>query len=444
MATREQTATLRAFFNAIPLQVPIVREGGMAAVPYVPGLHSSEGRDPVGELATNISFNEAAAAYLFTGHRGSGKTTELLRLRKELSDQGCTAFYVDMVDYLNETSPLSIADLLVTLLGALSDAYNRKYQQHPLARGYWERFKDFLTRTDVTVSEAGVSVPGELASLDVKLAMKSNPTFKQKVKDKLDTSLQDFIKDARAFADEVVGEVRKQEDDAARKVVLIVDSLEKIRGSGTSAQQIYDSINDTFHGNAANLRFSTLHVVYSVPPTLPLIAPGIGALYSGGLWGLPQVKVEATPGESGAGWQRRDRHPDGLNKMLQVVQARFQQWSQVCSQEQLEELAHASGGNLRVFFLLIQRVLLKAPRVTVPLADHTLIEQAKDDVRADMQLTEEDQAWLRKVRDTHSSGLDRMTNLATLGRLCDNLLILDYRNGRPWFDVLPLVREKLG
>lgn len=439
MTPKEKNQLLKTFFNAIPLQVTSP-PGDNSVAAYVPGLHSSEGRDPVGELATNIGFNEGAASYLFTGHRGTGKTTELIRLQASLEEAGCVAFYVDMVDYLNETSPIGVSYLLTTMLGALSEAFDARYAANPLQQSWWERFKHFVQATTVTPSEIGLSGGlDKLATIDIKLALKTNPHFKQIVQTALDGALETFMKDAREFADEIVAAIRESTLDPGKKVVLIVDSLEKIRGSGAGAEQIYASINDTFHGNATNLRFNTLHVVYSVPPTLPLIAPGIGSLYSGGLCGLPQVTVESR-GEPG---QPNVRYEHGIEQMIKVVATRVSNWESVFARPHLERLARVSGGNLRIFFLLIQRVLLKAPSVDLPLANETLIEQAENDVRADMQLTDEDRVWLTRVANTHSSGLDKIDNLATLGRLCDNLLILDYRNGDLWYDVLPLVRERL-
>ncbi len=266
------------------------------------------------------------------------------------------------------------------------------------------------------------------------------PSFKDQIKTVLETSLEHFVKDARVFVDEVVEIVRKRESDPARKVVLIADSLEKIRGSGPQAAVIYATIHETFHGNAANLRFNMLHVVFSVPPTLPLIAPGVGTLYSGGLCGLPQVKVETTPSKA---MTKRERFGTGLAMMVELLTRRFPRWGEVFNREQLNRVAYASGGNIRIFFSLIQRVLLKAPRVELPLKDDNLMGHAENDVRAEMLLTDEDKKWLRRVATTHESGLDRLENLGTLGRLCDNHLILDYRNGEPWYDVLPLIRDSL-
>lgn len=440
MTPAEQNKLLKAFFNAIPLQdagAPSQSAGGH----YVPGLHRTDGRDPMAELASAIDFQETGQSYLFTGHRGAGKTVELKQLVLRLEqDFGCTALYADMGDYVQETEPIGTADLLASLMGALSEAFDRRYSANPLNEGYWARFIRFLTETKVEIPEIKASA----GAFDVKAALKSNPSFKQRVQSALDARLQDFVKDARDFAGAVVTGVRAREGDPARKVVLIADSLERIRGAGAKAEGVYASFSETFFGNAAQLRFNLLHVVYSVPPILPLIAPGIGALYGGGVFGLPQVKVEATPPEASAGGiQARAPHDRGIELLASLVTSRFPDWNKVFSEPQLRRLARNSGGNIRIFFSLIGRVLLKARLADLPLADDLLIDYAESDLRAEMPLTDQDREWLLRVAANHRMGLDDHRNLAALARLFDNHLILDYRNGRPWYDVLPLVRAGL-
>jgi hypothetical protein len=79
----------------------------------------------------------------------------------------------------------------------------------------------------------------------------------------------------------------------------------------------------------------------------------------------------------------------------------------------------------------------------LPRANDSLLQSAEDDMRAEMPLSDEDKSWLRKVASTHGMGLDKEENVVALARLFDGHLILDYRNGAPWYDVLPLLRPLL-
>ncbi|MEI6342855.1 MAG: hypothetical protein WCR07_12945 [Verrucomicrobiota bacterium] len=443
MNASEQKKLLKEFYNAIPLQVPSPSRADIQPMAYVEGIHLTDGRDPLGELRRAIEFRDTAASYLFSGQRGSGKTTELIHLTRSLRDDGHAAYYVDALDYLKETAALGITDLLVAVLGAFSEAYARGLGSDPARSGYWERIKDFLTRTEVQPSEATLKL-GDFA--DLKLALKDNPTFKESLRKISEASLDTFVKGAREFVDGIVQDVRDRGLHPDAKVVLIVDSLEKVRGSGSDADAVFQSLSNVFFGHAHNLGFNTLHVVYCVPPTLPLVAPGIQALY-GGIHGLPHIKVEETPRPQPAEapdanpLRQGARHEPGINLMLSVLDAHFPRWAEVFPPSQLREVAHASGGNLRIFFLIIQRALLKCPGRPLPMTDDSIVQYALRDTRADFQLSKEDRDWLMQVAKSKGPALDGISGLATLARLFDNHLILDYRNGKAWCDVLPLVRE---
>ena len=89
---------------------------------YVKGLHG-DSRALVQVLADRIDFDEGGGTYLFSGNRGAGKTTELMRLADLLDQQGCIVFYVDMAEYLNLTVPVEITDFMISILGGLSEKF---------------------------------------------------------------------------------------------------------------------------------------------------------------------------------------------------------------------------------------------------------------------------------------------------------------------------------
>ncbi len=127
----------KAFFNRLDFQKPInfgatdLFPNGVEERYYVPRLHGRDHQDPVQELADQIDFSDSAGAYLFTGNRGTGKTTELLRLAKILQrDQyNCEVFYVDIAEYLYLVgSGRDIRLLDRAVMGALSGEIPRAVQ----------------------------------------------------------------------------------------------------------------------------------------------------------------------------------------------------------------------------------------------------------------------------------------------------------------------------
>jgi hypothetical protein len=111
--------------------------------------------DPVAELERRIEYADVESLSLFSGFRGSGKTTELLRLRERLRNSGMTVLYADALEYVNPASPVEITDLLIVLAGAFSDALEQE-NIHISGEGYWTRLKNWLTRTEVVAKELGL------------------------------------------------------------------------------------------------------------------------------------------------------------------------------------------------------------------------------------------------------------------------------------------------
>src|SRR3954453_13892299 len=110
--------------------------------------------DPLARLRTYIEYADSESLNLFSGFRGSGKTTELFRLKAALEDEGYVVLYANALDYVNPAVPIDISDLLVTLAGAFSECLERS--KIPMAsEGYWARFWNFLSKTEVNVKELG-------------------------------------------------------------------------------------------------------------------------------------------------------------------------------------------------------------------------------------------------------------------------------------------------
>ena len=118
----------KVFYNALDWNKPVafgdlkLVEETVSSDLYVKNLHGAEnGNDRVSDLAFQIDLQDSAGSYLFTGNRGTGKTTELLRLARMLSDSGCEVLFADMGEYIDLASPLEPSDFLITLMGALSE-----------------------------------------------------------------------------------------------------------------------------------------------------------------------------------------------------------------------------------------------------------------------------------------------------------------------------------
>src|SRR5262245_39932520 len=68
-------------------------------------LYENSADDPIGLIYRDIEFSEVQSLNFISGFRGSGKTTELFRLRKQLRDAGFFVAYANALDYLLPSEP---------------------------------------------------------------------------------------------------------------------------------------------------------------------------------------------------------------------------------------------------------------------------------------------------------------------------------------------------
>ena len=183
-ATREQ---LRKLYNALADRVlepddPV----------YVAQVNCQGDRDAVEEMATEIEWQEGGGVCLFTGQRGTGKSTELKRLKKRLKDGGAVVFYADLSEFMLLTKEVEISDFLVSVAGAMSEQVQTAYGGSPANRSYWDRFAAFL-QTKVEVTEVAAKLP----AVEIKAALKSDPDFKKRVQESARGHIAQLTRDAR-------------------------------------------------------------------------------------------------------------------------------------------------------------------------------------------------------------------------------------------------------
>lgn len=401
---------------------------------YHPEVNGREA-SAIHEIVTEVSWQEGNGVCCFTGQRGTGKSTELKRLQSLLEQQGMEAFYIDFSEYILLSKPIEITDFLISLAGALSEAIEKKYDASPGNRGYWQRFLDFLHR-DIQMDPVGIKVTiPAITSVDIKASLKNDPTFKERIQISTRGHVARLVAEAHGFMQDAVDFIRSRRGDPNLKVVLLVDSVERIRGVGDEEMGVFESVRNLFFTHADHLCIPKLHVVYTVPPYLSVLAAGAGALM-GGVVTRRLVSTHI--------FKDRSREPDerGISVLRTVVEKRFPEWREIFFQEALDRLAQKSGGDLREFFRLIRYCLPKVRNVSHLPLNIAAVEPVLDLVRQEMLPIPSDRLdWLKRISSTHDTCLASEADLPVLAGFLDNRLVLNYRNGTDWYDVHPLLRE---
>lgn len=345
-----------------------------------------------------------------------------------------------MQDYLLLTKPLESSDFVLSLMTALGQAVEQEAGLRALTNSYWERLQHFLA-SEVKLDSFNLDLTAAGAPAKLGLKLKNEPDFKERVQQHLRGHLSRLIEDAQGYVIDLVRALRDQARDPDLKVVLLVDSVEQIRGVGTEAGQVHDSVVNLFSGQAASLAFPQLHLVYTIPPFLMALSPNLGRTQGGHpivFW--PNVHV-----------RHRDGRPDdaGLATMQTIITQRYAGWRDIIPAATLRHLASCVGGDLRDYFRLISEcvITLRTARLVHPDATLTdeMVRRVEEQLRNEfLPIAEDDARWLARIHTEKHAALPSTADLPALARFLDGNLIMNYLNGEPWFDVHPLLVPEIG
>lgn len=413
--------------------------GGLPALPgsmYVEGMHDDGIDNPRRALEKAIRRGLAADCYYWSGMRGSGKTTELLKLKQNLETQGgFVVFYADMSLVLQESEPVEVGDFLLLLLSELASQVAQRFSVDLMSQGIGTRLLAFL-KQEIVLEDVAWE-PSFLFGTKFKFKAKQNPDFKRNLQKATRGRIDGLVQQARDFVSEIVRFLHA-DTTSPKRLVYLVDSMERLRGiDGDSATKVFQSVENLFGYHRDKLRFADLTVVYSVPPYLSAVVSGAE---NNRVFSLTALKVfeRPKPGRHGTD------HGPGLEKLLAVVSERFPGWREFFSEPAMRDLARCSGGDYREFFLLIRETLnlVDAEDVTDDGIPGQFIEHTRKLRRNEfeMNLASSDLEWLVRVVQSHDHGMqDREKDRPTLANYIDGKLIYRYRNGSYWWDVHPLL-----
>src|SRR5262249_50877544 len=143
----------------------------------------------------------------FTGMRGSGKSTELRRLKRDLEDDDFVVFYSDMTEYLPLNSPVEIGDFLLVVVSALANCLyeDPRFKKDLVRQSALERFVNFL-QTEIHLEGIDWTVDAMVQKLGFKFKVKANPQFKAQLQARSRGVLDGLVRErARTIGDSRAG-----------------------------------------------------------------------------------------------------------------------------------------------------------------------------------------------------------------------------------------------
>ncbi len=384
-----------------------------------------EGLAWASKMAKRILRSDQPVKILATALNGSGKSTELLRLKKMVEDEGqLLVVLADAALYIDLMSPVDVPDILLSLIHAVDSAILEREGKDPksaLRDGYFRRFWDTLSRTDVAFNQVELNV-ADVATIPFEL--KTRPTLRARARAAVTGNLNHFLTDVRQ--EFVLFEERAKAAGFAGLCV-IFDSLEKLRGISTNWEEVLRSAEQVFAGDAPYLSLP-VHVVYTFPAAL---YTRIGAQVEF----MPMVKL----------CERDDsKYEPGMNALRQVVRQRVSDKDLLAIlgsefKTRRDRLIAFSGGYIRQLIVLLRELLVFN---TYPLTDRDL-DHLLGEFRGRQRLlvTQDDYPWLARIAVTHDLSMPSEDARPTVERALQNLLVMCYANENPWYQLHPALRD---
>ena len=398
--------------------------------------------DPIVQMRDAVDFASSGGLQLFSGCRGSGKTTQLNRLRRLLEEDHYMVFHLSALDYLSPADPVEASELLLILAAAISQAAAPILQENPAHQGYFSRIWDYLKLTEINFEEFGLK--GGAAGIEAEFqgTFRTVDSFRARLRDHLKSRLSELKNATHKYFDDLAVALAAKVPHRTG-FILILDQFEQIRGGLTNADQVIESVLRLFTHHIELFRLPGWHAIYTVPPWLHLAHPGSVKLAAF----LPCIKLW----KYGAIAAAAVRDEDGWIKMREIVARRvghekldtlFGSPGPDGFHPLMEQLIQHSGGHFRDLFLLVGKCILAARTLPIqPLQAESSIA----DLASSMPVSETDSLLLREIHQTHQLCFpdnDAKTVLH-FARLLDHHLILEFRNGEPWFDIHPAIVKQV-
>jgi nucleoside-triphosphatase THEP1 len=407
--------------------------------PFDQGVRGSDTLSCVDELARTIMQREAKGqtCQLFTGFPGTGKTTELRRLRtllEERKDVPTYVLYIDFEEFIDIYSPISITDILRVLAYSLDRAATIEaaikagnLDPDNVKVKYLERLFDLVSGVDAEIKQIGFATYG----MELMLEIKNNPNFRQRTNQALNLRFQVFAKEAHDMMRDALRRLKAA--TTSQDVVIIADGLEKLTYLQDEDREKAEAAAEMTFATHAKLMRLPAPVIYTFPFWLRFRVPQLGALYDGEPRVLPMVKINDRNGRPSV---------EGREKLIALVNRRMpvERVFGSASAGTLIRIIEASGGFFKDLLRFIRDSLTLTSELPLT-AEHCeyIIDRTRQAIgRA---IWTPDAHILAEIARTKELPKGDGSKRATFSRLFINHLVLTYLNGEEWYDVHPLVRR---
>ncbi|HBB33402.1 MAG TPA: KAP family P-loop domain-containing protein, partial [Cyanobacteria bacterium UBA9273] len=385
---------------------------------------------------------------LFTGHIGCGKSTELLRLKNELEQEGFHVVYFESSQDL-DMADVDISDIMLAIARQVSKSLEEikisvqvksfKNLLQGAARILNADIKGIKAKIPV-VGDVGVSSEAGKFSLacgigEITAKAKDSQDIRSLLRQYLEPRVSNILE---AINKELIEPATAQLKQQGKKgLVVIVDNLDRVDNKEKSSGRTQPEY--LFVDRGEQLNKLKCHVVYTIPLVLAFSSDLGGLTNRFGIDPkiLPMVRVkgrDGTPSE------------EGLASIRQMVMARAfpdldpqQRLSLIPevfdSPDTLDRLCLISGGHVRNLLVLLYRCLQREDPPISRNCLESVIGQRRNELS--LAITPDEWELLRQVVQQKT-----VRGEAAYQTLLRSLFVFEYREREEcWFDINPVLAE---
>lgn len=274
---------------------------------------------------------------LFTGHRGSGKTTTLNRLVSNLDDRFFIVHY-NVFDLLDQND-VNYTDVLFSMLTRMLEKAEMK--EIDLGKTLLKRVNNWGSSIIESITrekgvESGVDLKIHLYLLEIMGRMKSETTTRVETRKEIEPRVSELV----SIINDTISEIEK----TGEQVLIIIDNLEKI----DPAKALH-----LFYDHATQLTQPLCKIIYTFPISLKSSNDFMQIKINfSDVFIHPNIKIHEREGPE-------HTYPKGREFMKEIVSKRVS--PDMFEPDALEYIIDMSGGVVREFIRIIREIRQSVP-----------------------------------------------------------------------------------
>lgn len=378
-----------------------------------------------------LTLKDQPQRILFTGHTGSGKSTELWRLQQKLSKQYLTIHF-SVEKHLNLLE-MNVIDLIFLIMEqiyakAIAEGIGLKERLLTDILHWLEDTTEIRTdelKAGVEV-EAGAGIPKLLSALFIRVKgiLQKSTATKVEIRRKIEPRISQLIDRCNLLLEAINDNLK----DRGQRTLVIVEDLDKLQ---------IKLAKELFHENSLLLTGLETHTIYTVPIFM-LYSRDISILRKG--FGhkevLPMIKIRNK--------NSNKLNPIALDTIKKILKLRITE--SILHEDAIQVLVEKSGGCLRDIFDMLQNGTLTGLLQKKNAFDRELALEGANEVKKfyEMALAESKEGdikpeqYFEKLSQIYYSKTKKIAADPISLDLMHSQALLEY-NGDRWCDVHPLV-----